>query len=72
MKIKTLLTVSLSAISALALTAPAQDVSKLPPVSPKTGVTYETDIKPILDKSCVKCHSGDHPKANARIHSSKR
>ena len=26
-------------------------------------MTYATDIKPIFDASCVKCHSGDRPKA---------
>jgi len=39
---------------------------KLPPDSSKAGVTYATDIKPIFDASCVKCHSGDKPKA--RLH----
>jgi hypothetical protein len=39
------------------------DASKLPPAAAKTGVTYEKDIKPIFEKSCVKCHSGEKPKA---------
>ena len=38
------------------------DASKLPKVAAKTGVTFEADIKPLLEKSCVKCHSGDKPK----------
>lgn len=42
------------------------DISKLPPDSAKTGVTYEQDIKPIFDASCVKCHSG--PKAKGKLH----
>lgn len=42
------------------------DVSKLPPDSTKTGVTYEQDIKPIFDASCVKCHNG--PKAKGKLH----
>jgi hypothetical protein len=42
------------------------DVSKLPPASTKTGVTYDTDIKPIFDNSCVKCHHGD--KARGKLH----
>jgi hypothetical protein len=50
----------------LALAATAAD---LPPVSAKTGVTYATDIKPIFDASCVKCHSGDKPKARLRLDS---
>jgi hypothetical protein len=38
------------------------DVSKLPPVSSKTGVTYDTDIKPIFEKSCFPCHNAKNPK----------
>jgi len=34
----------------------------LPPVSTKTGVTYATDIKPIFDASCVKCHGTNNPR----------
>jgi hypothetical protein len=39
------------------------DVSKLPPPSENKGVTYAKDIKPIIEKSCLKCHSGDRPKS---------
>src|ERR1700677_1065172 len=42
------------------------DPSKLPPASTKTGVTYDTDIKPIFEKYCVKCHSGE--KAKSKLH----
>ena len=42
---------------------PAVDVSKMPPPSTKQGVTYATDIKPIFDRSCVKCHGAPKPKA---------
>ncbi len=45
------------------------DPAKLPPASDKKGVTYEKDIKPILEKSCVKCHSGDKPKSKYKIDS---
>ncbi len=40
--------------------------TKLPPASDKKDVTYATDIKPIFDANCVKCHSGD--RAKARLH----
>src|SRR5437867_1277202 len=43
------------------------DPAKLPPASNKKDLTYEKDIKPILEKSCVKCHSGDKPKSKYRI-----
>ena len=39
----------------------------LPPASTKTGLTYAADIKPIFEASCVKCHSGDKPKARLRM-----
>ena len=59
-----LTTLTLIALSGLALAASAAD---LPPASTKTGVTYATDVKPILDQSCVKCHSGDKPKAHLKL-----
>jgi len=43
------------------------DTSKLPPASAKQGVTYTTEIKPILDKSCAKCHGPEKPKAKLRL-----
>src|SRR5438552_17425800 len=45
------------------------DDSSLPPASKKTNVIYAADIKPIFDASCVKCHSGDKPKAGLRLDS---
>jgi hypothetical protein len=48
---------SLAAIFGLATAALADD-AKLPPASTKTGLTFATDIKPIFDASCVKCHDG--------------
>jgi hypothetical protein len=39
-------------------TKPATSPASLPPASTKAGVTYATDIKPIFDASCVKCHDG--------------
>ena len=43
------------------------DMSKVPPASAKKDLTFDKDIKPILDKSCVKCHSGDKPKSKYRM-----
>ena len=56
---------ALAAAISFTLTVSADD-PKLPPASTKTGVTYASDMKPIFDASCVKCHSGDKPKA--RLH----
>jgi Planctomycete cytochrome C len=47
----------LAAIFGFAIVALADD-AKLPPASTKTGLTFATDIKPIFDASCVKCHDG--------------
>ena len=45
------------------------DTSKLPPPSDKKNVTYAGDIKAIFDKSCVKCHGAEKPKAKLRLDS---
>jgi hypothetical protein len=45
------------------------DTSKLPPASDKQGVTYANDIKPILDKSCTKCHGTEKQKGKLRLDS---
>jgi len=34
----------------------------LPPVSTKTGVTFDTDIKPIFQANCMKCHDSQSTK----------
>lgn len=60
-----ILTIGLSTLSAAAIAADV-DVSKLPPAATKAGVTWDADIKPIFEKSCVKCHSGEKPKAKFR------
>jgi hypothetical protein len=45
------------------------DMSKVPPAAKKSGLTYEADIKPMLEKSCVKCHSGNRPKSKYSMES---
>jgi mono/diheme cytochrome c family protein len=60
-------TILLLAALGLALTAAAADTGPLPPASTKTGLTYAADIKPIFETSCVKCHSGDKPKARLKL-----
>ncbi|HEY5297333.1 MAG TPA: c-type cytochrome domain-containing protein [Verrucomicrobiae bacterium] len=53
-----------------AILASAQDATKLPPDSTKTGVTFATDIKPVFDAACVKCHdSTKKPKAHLALDS---
>ncbi|MBI5773706.1 MAG: c-type cytochrome [Verrucomicrobia bacterium] len=64
MNTKLLLTLGISTAFAVAAFADLElgDASKLPPTAKKTGVTYDKDIKPLFEKSCVKCHSGEKPK----------
>ena len=56
-------------IASLALSAfgAEVDTSKLPPVSDRKDVTFEKDIKPIFDKSCIECHGAEKPKAKLRL-----
>jgi mono/diheme cytochrome c family protein len=56
---------ALAAALSFALTAAAD--TTLPPASTKTGVTYATDLKPIFDANCAKCHGGDKPKAHLHM-----
>ena len=43
------------------------DISKLPPPAAKKGVTYDKDIKAMVEKSCLQCHTGEKPKAKYRM-----
>jgi mono/diheme cytochrome c family protein len=58
---------ALGLVSAQAAEKKGVDLSKLPPASDKTGVTYATDIKPIFDKSCITCHGADKHKGRLRL-----
>jgi len=54
------------AVCFTAATSALSEPAKMPPASDKKDVTYATDMKPIFEASCVKCHSGEKPKA--RLH----
>jgi len=60
---------SLSVLSGQAAEKKPVDLLKIPPASNKTGVTFATDIKPIFEKSCNRCHDGEKPKAKLRLDS---
>ncbi len=70
-KVKTLFAISCAGLLFAALPSQSAekepvkppDTAKLPPAAGKTGVTFATDISPIIEKSCLKCHSGDRPKS---------
>ena len=64
--------IALTATFGLGIAANAQNATpapQMPPASTKTSVTYDTDIKTILDASCTKCHSGNQPKARLKLDS---
>ncbi len=63
-----LLAAGIVSAGGLALAAPV-DLSKLPPPSSQQGVTYEKDIHPLLEASCVRCHGPQRPKAGLRLDS---
>ena len=57
----------ITTVLGVSFTALAADEAKLPPASTKKDVTFAADIKPIFEKSCIKCHSGEKPKAKLRL-----
>jgi uncharacterized membrane protein len=61
---KSLVAVALLAVGSLSVSA---DASKLPPAATKAGVTFATDIKPIFEASCTKCHGEERPKAGLKL-----
>jgi Planctomycete cytochrome C len=43
------------------------DTSKLPPPADRKDVTFATDIKPLFDASCVRCHGQNRPRGGLRL-----
>lgn len=68
MKMNKLALLTLAAGFAAATIASAED-AKLPAPSTKANLTYATDIKPIFEESCVKCHHGERAKAQLHLDS---
>jgi hypothetical protein len=70
---KKLTTIALATVFGLAFAAIAQDAApaagdaKLPPPSTKTGVTFDTDIKPIFTTACGKCHGDTKPRGGITL-----
>lgn len=71
MKLKLMIALAATfGIAGAVLADDAKLAAPLPPASTKTGVTYATDIKPIFDAACVKCHdSTKKPKAHLALDS---
>jgi uncharacterized membrane protein len=49
--------------------ADASTAALLPPPAEKSGISFETDIKPIMEASCTKCHGEEKQKAGLRLDS---
>lgn len=45
------------------------DISKLPPAAKKDGLTFDKDIKGLVEASCLKCHGAEKPKSKYRVDS---
>ena len=56
-----------AAVSIGSLAIAEVDLSKLPPPADKKDVTFEKDIKPILEASCFRCHGAERPKSGLRL-----
>ena len=48
----------------MALAYPVEALRPQPGDTGPRAVHYETDVQPILDKYCIKCHSGEKPKGD--------
>jgi hypothetical protein len=57
------------ASAALSASAAEPDLSKLPPAATKQGVTYQKDIRPLFQASCIRCHGNDRPRGGLRLDS---
>src|SRR5688572_31133140 len=59
----------LAAFSLQLVSAAEPDISKLPPAAKKENLTFDKDIKPLLENSCLKCHGAEKPKSKYRVDS---
>jgi hypothetical protein len=57
----------MAALANSAVAAP--DLSKLPAPSGHKGVTYEKDIRPILQETCFRCHGAERQRGDLRVDS---
>jgi cytochrome c5 len=64
---KHLWTTLFATVAVASFAADKVDPSKLPPAATTAGVTFAKDIKPIFDKSCIKCHGEEKQKAKLRL-----
>ena len=67
MKSKISLTLITTLATSLLAGAADFDASKLPPPSDKKDLTFEKDIKPLFEKSCIDCHGPEKAKGKLRL-----
>jgi hypothetical protein len=67
MKLKTAIALTGALAFSFLATAVDIDTSKLPPPSTKKDLTFEKDIKPLFEKSCIECHGAVKPKGKLRL-----
>jgi len=56
-----------AATPAFAPASQAAETAKLPPPADRQNVTYATDIQPLFERSCTKCHGEEKQKAKLRL-----
>jgi len=66
-RMKLISTIILTGLAGNLATAANLDLSKLPPASTQTGVTFAKDIKPLMDASCTRCHGDKEHKGGIRL-----
>ena len=62
-----ILTAGLSGFAADKFDFNKLDLGKLPPPSAQKGLTFEKNIKPILESSCLRCHGQQRPKGDLSL-----
>jgi mono/diheme cytochrome c family protein len=62
-----LLSLGLATLAWPVAAATSIDLAKLPPPAKKEGVTYASDIRPLFEASCVRCHGSNRPKNGLRL-----
>jgi hypothetical protein len=55
------------AATSFTVRAESVDLTKLPPPATRAGVTFDKDIKPLFEASCVQCHGAQKPKGLLRL-----
>jgi len=66
---KTVVVIICMTLAAGLAVAKDPDISKLPPAAKKEGLTFDKDIKPLIQNSCLKCHGPEKPKSKYRVDS---